>query len=468
MKILLVAEALRDEARGIGLAGVTEAQRVTALASRLGERGHEIRMLAPLAGLDAEGQSLLRPRADALALPGGLQLTVFTGKIGPIPLYALGHDLPAGAMARAVPGLLNALDWHPDVIHCWGAETGLVPFVFREVLGGPPAYAEMALLVTVQDVSRQRVRPPEILDRLAIDRRLLRLETAEFYGQVNFLKAALTTADAFTLPSERFAQDVQDPTFGEGLEGVFEQVARAGRLWGVADGIDYRHFDPSSDSAIAQPFTLANRVGKAACKSALQAELALEPDDVPLLAVIGELSAAKGMDLLRETMGILSHMGVQVAVLGQGAPEDVGPLRRAFSETRAIRGVIGWDEAQARRVLAGADMILMPARFEPDGFWLKVAMRYGTVPVVYETGALVDAVQEFDPRTGEGTGFRFSRYGGEAMLAALRHAQAVYAQPVAWSRLLVNVMARDWSWEAAAARYEDAYEKALAMRPLRV
>ena len=468
MKILLVAEALRDVARGIGLAGSSEAQRVTALATRLGERGHEVRVLAPLAGLDADEQSLLRSWADPLALPGGLTLSVFTGSMGSIPLYALGHDLPAGVMARAVPAVLDAIDWHPDVIHAWGAETGLLPLVLREVMREHPAFAQMALLFTAQDVSRQRVRPPEILDRLALDRRLLRLETAEFYGQVNFLKAGLTSADAVTLPSERFTQDVQDPTFGEGLEGVFEQVARAGRLWGVADGIDYRHFDPSSDPAIARPFTLANRSGKAACKSALQDELGLEADAVPLLAVIGELSAAKGTDLLRETMGILSHMGIQLAVLGQGAPEDVAPLRRAFSETRAIRGVIGWDEAQARRVLAGADMILMPARFEPDGFWLKVAMRYGTVPVVHETGALADAVLEFDPRTGEGTGFRFSRYGGEAMLAALRHAQAVYAQPVAWSRLTVNVMARDWSWEAAAQRYEEAYEKALAARPLRV
>lgn len=468
MKILLVAEALRSEARGIGLAGLSEAQRVEALARRLADRGHDVRVALPLAGLDEEDLLGLRPWEEPLALPGGLQLAVLEGSLGALPVYALGHDLPAGALARGVPELLLSLDWQPDVIHVHGAEAGLLPLVIRDALRDHAFFREMALVFTVRDVSRQRVRPPEILDRLAIDRRVMTLDGAEFYGEVNFLKAGLVASDAITLPSERYAQEVQEPTFGEGLEGVFRRLAREGRLWGVAEGIDYAAFDPASDPAIAQTFTLVNRTGKARCKEALQRELGFAPDAVPLVAVIGELCALKGADLLRETMGILSHMGLQLAVLGQGAPEDTAPFLRAFDETRAIRGKIGWDEAMARRILAGADMVLMPERFEPDGFWQQVAMRYGTVPVVYETGGLADAVREFDPRTGEGTGFRFSRYGGEAMLAALRHAQATYAQPAAWSRLTVNVMARDGSWEAAAARYEDAYERAIAARPLRV
>jgi starch synthase len=201
----------------------------------------------------------------------------------------------------------------------------------------------------------------------------------------------------------------------------------------------------------------------------VQRELGLAVETVPLIALIGELTEAKGVDLIRETMGILSHMGLQLAVLGRGQPEDEAMFREAFAETRAVRGLLGWDEGLARRMLAGADVLLMPERIEPDGFWQHAAMRYGTVPVVYETGGLADAVREFDPRTGEGTGFRFSRYGGEAMLAALRHAKAVYAQPLAWNRLVVNAMARDWSWEAAAARYEEAYERVLRVaRPLRV
>lgn len=468
MKILLVAEALGSEAQGLGLVGMTEAQRWAALATTLGERGHDVRLAVPLAGLAEDDTAALRAWSTELALPGGLHLAVFEGRLGELPLYALGHDLPAGALARAVPELLLQLDWPPDIVHACGAEAGLLPLVMRECLHDHPFFAETALLFTVQDVSRQRVRPPEVLDRLGIDRRILRQDGAGFYGQVNFLKAGLTAADAVTLPSARYVQEVQESTFGEGLEEVFGKLAREGRLWGVVDGIDYRSFDPASDPAIAQRFNLVDRSGKARCKEVLQRELGLEVQPVPLVALIGELTAAKGADLLKETMGILAHMGLQLAVLGQGAPEDVAPLRRAFAESRGIRGTIGWDAAMARRILAGADLLLMPERFEPDGFWLQVAMRYGTVPVVFETGGLADAVQEFTPRTGEGTGFRFSRYGGEAMLAALRHAQGVYAQPLAWSRLRVNVMARDGSWEAAAARYEDAYEKAIAARPLRV
>ncbi|MNX15101.1 Glycogen synthase [compost metagenome] len=468
MKIMLVAEALSSESRGIGLVGLTAAQRLAALAMRLGERGHDARVAVPLAGLAEDDTAALRPWSTELAWPGGLGLAVFEGRLGTLPLYALGHDLPAGALARALPELLLALDWQPDVLHAHGAESGLLPLVIRESLRDHPFFAEMALVFTVRDASRQRLRPPEVLDRLAIDRQVLRMDGAEFDGQVNFLKAGLTAADAVLLPSVRYAQEVQAPTFGEGLEGVFQKLAREGRLWGLADGIDYRSFDPASDPAIAHPFNLVDRSGKARCKEALQRELGFEPDSVPLVALIGELSAVKGADLLKETMGILAHMGLQLAVLGQGTPEDVAPFRRAFAESRAIRGVIGWDAALARRLLAGADMLLMPERFEPDGFWQQVAMRYGTVPIVFETGGLADAVQEFTPRTGEGTGFRFSRYEGEAMLAALRHAQGVYAQPLAWSRLRVNVMARDWSWEAAAVRYEEAYEKAIAARPLRV
>jgi starch synthase len=467
MKILLVTAALRPEASGIGLSGLSAAQRVSALAAALKARGHDVRMATWLEGLSAEDAPAGARWDEAIAVPGG-PLSVHEGHWGEVPLYVLGGGTAAapGTLARGVPELMRMSDWQPEIVHAHDAEAGLLPLVIRDTLRDQPFFAPMALVFTVHDLARQLVEPPEVLDRLGIDRRVLRLDGAEYYGQVNFLKAGLMFSDAVTLPSERYAQEVQEPTFGAGLEGVFRMLAGKGRLSGVADGIDYRSFDPAADPAIAHPFTLVNRSGKSRCKEALQQELGLPQEDVPLVALIGELSAIKGLDLIRETMGILSHMGIQLALLGAGQPEDEAFFRAAFAETRAVRGAIGWDERLARRMLAGADMLLMPERFEPDGFWQQAAMRYGTVPVVYETGGLADAVREFQPRTGEGTGFRFSRYNGEAMLAALRHAQAVYAQPAAWSRLVVNVMARDWSWEAAAARYEQAYERALAVRPL--
>ncbi len=477
MKILLVSEAVRPQACTLGLDGLTAAQRVAALADRLKARGHDIRLATCEVASSNDEQPTLSAWDADLALPAGGRLAVregFLGEVpgGEVPLYVLeGLDVdgPIGALGRGVPELLLSLGWQPDVIHAHDAEAGLLPLVLREPLGDHPFFAATALLFTVHDLDRQGVCPPSILEHLGIDRRVLRPERAEFYGQVNLLKAGLTSADAVTLLSGRYAQEVQDPTFGEGLEGVFRMLAGEGRLWGVADGIDYRIFDPFADPAIAHPFTLVDRSGKSRCKADLQRELELPGEPVPLVVLIGELSAAKGVDLIRETMGILSHMGLQLAVLGKGQPEDEAMFREAFAETTNVRGVLGWDAGLARRMLAGADLLLMPERIEPDGVWQQAAMRYGTVPVVYETGGLADAVREFDPRTGEGTGFRFSRYSGEAMLAALRHAKAVYAQPLAWNRLVVNVMARDWSWEAAAARYEEAYEKVLRVaRPLRV
>ncbi len=467
MKILLVTAALRPEASGIGLGGLSAAQRVSALAATLKASGHDVRVATCLEGFSAEDRLEIGRWGEEVAVPGG-RLSVHEGRWGEVPLYVLGGGPEAGpgTLARGVPELMRMGDWQPEILHAHDAEAGLLPLVIRDTLRDQPFFEPMALVFTVHDLARQLVQPPEMLDRLGIDRRVLTLDGAEYYGQVNVLKAGLTFSDEVTLPSERYAQEVQEPTFGEGLEGVFRMLARKGKLSGVADGIDYRSFDPAADPAIAHPFTLVNRTGKSRCKEALQREFGLPHEDVPLVAVIGELSEAKGLDLIRETMGILSHMGIQLALLGSGQPEDEALFRAAFAETRALRGAIGWDERLARRMLAGADMLLMPERFEPDGFWQQAAMRYGTVPVVYETGGLADAVREFQPRTGEGTGFRFSRYNGEAMLAALRHAQAVYAQPAAWSRLVVNVMTRDWSWEAAAARYEQAYERALAARSL--
>ncbi|MCK6526461.1 glycogen synthase GlgA [Myxococcota bacterium] len=283
---------------------------------------------------------------------------------------------------------------------------------------------------------------------------------AEFWGRLNLLKAGICAADGLHTVSETYAREiVSGPEFGFGLEGVLRE--RADRLVGIPNGIDTRAWDPSRDPHLPARYDAADRSGKAECKRAVHRLAGWDESDLsrPLLAVVSRLVDQKGPDLVLEALPALLDSGARLVVLGAGSREyEDAFTRAAASRPDGIWTRIGFDEPLAHRIEAGADVFLMPSRYEPCGLNQMYSMRYGTVPVVRATGGLADTVLEWDPTTGRGTGFRFEAPTSEALLAATARALETYRDPHAWARLVWNGMARDFSWEGAAARYKDWYE----------
>jgi starch synthase len=287
---------------------------------------------------------------------------------------------------------------------------------------------------------------------------VFRFEAMEYFDRLSFMKAGLTFADALTTVSPTYAREILTPQGGAGLDGLLRH--RAHDLTGILNGIDVHEWDPATDPHLPAHYTARERAGKAACKAALQAELGLPVrPDVPLLGLISRLTDQKGVDLVAAALPALAAGDVQVAALGSGDPIYQEALRRAARDHPGRVAVrIGFDERLAHRIEAGADVFLMPSRFEPCGLNQMYSLRYGTVPVVRAVGGLADTVEDFDGWS-RGTGFRFTEYSPRALLTAVRRALDVHRDRRAWRGLVERGMAEDNSWERSAGRYEALYRR---------
>ncbi|HEV7733265.1 MAG TPA: glycogen synthase, partial [Candidatus Binatia bacterium] len=300
---------------------------------------------------------------------------------------------------------------------------------------------------------------------LNLDPRYFVPEFLEFYGFIDFLKGGLVFADAITTVSPRYAEEIQTQQFGEGLDGVLR--ARTSRLRGILNGIDYRSWNPATDTALPLRYDADHLDGKAVCKAALQGEMGIQRDaTAPLLAMITRLAGQKGVDVaLTALPALLGESTAQLVVLGSGEPALEAGLRALSARFPGRVGVrLGYDEPLAHRIEAGADVFVMPSRYEPCGLNQMYSLRYGTVPVVHDTGGLHDTVQPVDETHDTGTGFRFSPCTPDALLAALRQAIALHADPVRWRRLMTNGMRQDFSWERSAGEYAALYAALPGMR----
>jgi len=293
---------------------------------------------------------------------------------------------------------------------------------------------------------------------------LFTISKLEFFGKVNLLKGALVYSDFITTVSRKYSQEIQTEEFGHGLEGVLR--ARAKDVHGILNGIDYDEWHPTRDAFIAATFSRDDPAGKATCKADLQRAFGLpQRPDAPLLAVISRLTPQKGMDLMAKALDALPDLDAQFVLLGTGDAD----LHQAFQSARArhprrIGLKLGFDVALSHKIEAGADMFLMPSRYEPCGLNQMYSLAYGTVPVVRATGGLDDTIQPFDPATGEGTGFKFAAATSQALLETLRTAVALYRQPDHWRRLVRNGMACDFSWDRSATEYVALYQQIVARR----
>jgi starch synthase len=327
----------------------------------------------------------------------------------------------------------------------------------------------LPVVFTIHNLGYQGVFPQEAMRKIGLPDNLFTMDALEFYGKVNFLKGGLIYADYLTTVSRRYAKEIQTPEFGSGLEGVIRN--RAERLVGILNGVDYGVWSPEADKLIAQNYSAHNLDGKKVCKKDLLAAFKLPEENLerPLIGIVSRFADQKGFDLIAEIAGDLMKENLAIVALGTGQPEYEKLFKSLAEKYSARVGVkIGYDNTLAHKIEAGADMFLMPSRYEPCGLNQIYSLRYGTVPVVRATGGLDDTIQNFSPKTQQGTGFKFEEYDGEALLACVRAALKAYRDPKAWHAVQANGMAKDFSWKTSAAAYVTLYEAAKRARIPRV
>ncbi len=347
-----------------------------------------------------------------------------------------------------------------DILHCNDWQTALAPVFLREFYQGLPLYDRVKTVFSIHNVAFQGQFSDTVMEdilgvaHIPAAASQLRCDACS----INYMLGALRYADAITTVSPTYANEIQTPEFGEGLDGVLRERSYA--LQGILNGIDVAGFDPATDKRIAANYTVEDRSGKAVCKAKLQEELGLEVrDDRPLMVMVTRLTRQKGLDLVMYALDRILAGGVQVAVLGTGDRDYEDGLRYfqdKYPGTMAAR--IEFDPALSQRMYAAADMFLMPSKFEPCGLSQIIAMRYGTLPIVRETGGLKDTVQPYNEFTGEGTGFSFSNFNGDEMGdAVFRAARLFWDNHDAWNQLVTQAMSQDFSWTRSADKYLDLY-----------
>jgi starch synthase len=481
MKILFATPECTPYVKTGGLGDVSGA-----LPAALAALGHDVRVLLPayrgmrVAGevgdgvdLPAEGPwpaaQLLPVRVDSgvtlllLAAP-----SLYQRPGGPY-VDAGGHDYHDNAMRFGFLSRIAALlgmpasplhGWHADVVHCNDWPCALAPLYLARARAEAPHPSVAASVVTIHNMAFQGVFPMEMADVLGIPPAWRGIGGVEFWGQLSMLKAGLQFADAITTVSPTYAREIQTPEFGAGLDGVLR--AHADRLTGILNGIDTATWNPAADPLLLHHYDAARLDAKARNKAGLQAQLGLAPDPHAMLfGVVSRLTAQKGIDLILEHLDALLADGGQLAVLGQGDRA----LQQALGEAarrapRQVHVTVGFNEALAHRIEAGADCFLMPSRFEPCGLNQMYSQAYGTPPLVSATGGLADSVVDATADPAHGTGFVMREPGAAGFADALARARRAFADPAGWRRLQASGMARPFGWESSAQRYVEVYERA--------
>jgi len=357
--------------------------------------------------------------------------------------------------------------WPPDVIHCHDWQTGLVPLLLRTSYADDPLVKDIPVVFTIHNMGYHGTFGREVLERAGIPSVLFHPGALEFFGNVNFLKAGLLFSDYLTTVSKKYAEEIQTPEFGYGLDGVAR--GRRDRLVGILNGVDYTAWNPEKDKFIAAKYSAKDLSGKQVCKQdLLQAyELPAEHLSRPVIGIVSRFADQKGFDLIAERAHELMREDLLLIVLGTGDRRYEDLFRSLAAAYPGRVGVkIAYDNAIAHKIEAGADMFLMPSRYEPCGLNQIYSLKYGTVPIVRATGGLDDTIETFDLEHGTGTGFKFGEYSGAALVYAVRQALHHFSDERIWKRIQLNGMAKDFSWKGPAAAYAKLYEAARASRGL--
>jgi starch synthase len=479
VKILFVASEGLPFSKTGGLADVIEA-----LPKALVAQGHEVAVVLPrYRGTKASTvviPSLTIPLSLRLRFPAVLDGTQISGVryfFVDDPAYFdrdglygdSGGEFPDNPeryseFCRAAIEIVKQV-WPADVIHCHDWQTSLVPVLLRTSYGDDPSVRDIPVVFTIHNMGYHGLFVREALDRAGLSSMLFNPAALEFFGKVNFLKAGLVYSDYLTTVSKTYAKEIQTPEFGYGLEGVVRN--RADRLVGIVNGVDYSTWNPEKDRLIPMKYSAKDLSGKHVCKQAVLEFFGIAPEHAarPLVGIVSRFADQKGFDLIAEKAQELMHEELSLVALGTGE-RKYEELFQALANTFPGRvGVkITYSNEIAHKIEAGADMFLMPSRYEPCGLNQIYSLKYGTVPIVRATGGLEDTVETFDLEHGTGTGFKFAEYSGDAMMYAIRQALHHCTDERIWKRIQLNGMAKDFSWKAPAAEYAKVYEAALVSR----
>ena len=352
----------------------------------------------------------------------------------------------------------------PDVFHCHDWQSALIPVLLRTLYDEDPALQGIPAVFTIHNMGYQGVFSPDTLPLLMLPWDLFTISKLEFFGKVNFLKGALVYSDFITTVSRKYAQEIQTVEYGFGLEGVLR--SRASSVAGILNGVDYDEWNPAVDPILAARYSAQSLEGKQECRRDLLRRFSLDPQSTaPIVGIVSRFAAQKGFDLIALAADRLAHEDVTIVVLGSGDKDYEDLFRRLVRQYPGRFAVkVGYDDEMAHRIEAGADMFLMPSRYEPCGLNQIYSLKYGTVPVVRAVGGLDDTIESYDVRTGKGTGFKFQEYTPEALLTAMQAAFALFGKPREWRKLMLNGMARDFSWAVAAREYLRIYDKVRSSR----
>jgi starch synthase len=467
-KILMVASEAAPYAKTGGLSDV-----VSSLPRALKELGHEVVVLLPRYGETAAFR--MRRIWDHLAVPLGpdvLDASVMQAEDDPTFLFldipelysraglygnAAGdfpdNHLRFAALARGALELSRRI-FLPDIFHCHDWQAGLLP-VYQRQLAGDPTFANIPTVTTIHNLGYQGFFPPSALPELGLDSGYFVPSGLEFYGQVNFLKAGLVFSDWLTTVSRRYAEEIQTPEFGFGLDGLLR--ARAARLTGILNGADYTRWNPETDPAIPANFSAQSMMGKRKCKTELLREFGL-PDNpgTPLLGIVSRFTNQKGCDLIAAAAPrLFAEESFHLIALGSGETAYENLFRALAKQYPTRVGLeIGYDDALAHRIEAGSDMFLMPSLYEPCGLNQMYSLRYGTVPIVRATGGLDDTIDSE-------TGYKFADYTADALRKAVRDAIAGFRNQKSWQKMISTGMSRDFSWGPSAREYDKLYRRLL-------
>ncbi len=483
MRVLHVASEIFPLVKTGGLADV-----MAALPPALAQAGADIRLLLP--GMPAMLETVLhaKPLIDLGACFGAARVRVLKGVMpgSHLPVYLVdapllyrrsggpyqgpdGQEWPDNLQRFGLLGWVAAqlgagdldADWRPHVVHAhdWHAAMSCA---YLHAHGAQGARS----IFTVHNLAYQGLFPQEDSALLGLSAALMSPSGLEYHGQLSFMKAGLKFADRMGTVSPTYAREIATPEFGCGLDGVIRD--RGGDVFGILNGIDCDVWNPASDDALVQAYDRHSLHGKAACKAAVQQEFGLAVNDAaPLLLALSRLSSQKGLDLLLTALPALMDMGAQLVVQGSGDTTLEAAFRLAqAAHPGRVAAFIGYDEARAHRLMAGADMIVVPSRFEPCGLTQLYGLRYGTLPIVRHVGGLADTVVDASTahlEAGSATGFSFDQAQAAALTGAVRRALELWREPSAWRRLMQQAMQRDSSWRGPAQRYLALYEEVVAM-----
>lgn len=362
--------------------------------------------------------------------------------------------------SRGVLEACRAMGYFPDVIHCNDWQTGLIPLYIKTLYRRH--FRKTATLLTIHNLGYQGTFPASAMTITGLPHECFNPDIMEFYGQVNLLKAGIASADALSTVSDNYAREIITKQYGFGLEGVLRN--RVSHITGILNGIDRARWAPSTDGMLPAKFSAGDLSGKDRCRAALVAECGFRDGRRPLVGMVGRLSGQKGIDLFLEAAAGIFSTCINVVVLGRGEEHFHRKLREAAKKFPANLSLnIGYDEAFAHRIYAGADIFLMPSRYEPCGLAQMIALRYGTVPVARSTGGLADTIEDYDHIRGTGTGFLFAQYNSSALEECLKRALCVYTQEDRWKALLRRGMGRNFTWMDSARKYAALY-RALARK----